>query len=67
MYCTEQNFGMGKYWRIGKIKEKCRDKRKICREEVMNNVNSNYRRILKLFGSLLMGQLNPELRIELKH
>ena len=33
----------------------------------MDNVNSNYRKNIKLSGSLLMGRLNLVLRIRLKH
>ena len=41
-------------------------KGKLCKEEVMNNANTNYGINIKPFWSLLSNQLDVVLRIELK-
>ena len=50
-----------------KLKQKIRDKKKICRDELMDNVNSNYRKNMKAFWKFGMCRLNLVLRISLKH
>ena len=47
-----------KYLRIRKeLKQKIREKRKICREEFMANVNNNYRKNIKAFWKFVNGSV----------
>ena len=59
------------YLKIRKeLEQKIREKRKICRQEVINNINSNCRKNIKAFWKFVNGSTKSNathVRIELKH
>ena len=60
--CFSQGLGNDSNWNdylriLKELKQKTRDKKDICREEVLNNVNTNYRMNIKAFWKFVNGSI----------